>query len=161
MAIPRYAELRCRSCFSFLAGASHPEELVARAAELGLAALALADMNGLYGVVRAHGEAKRRALPLVVGTELAVTGLELGRPAPLVLLAQDREGYANLCRLVTVAHGGEQWAGAPPRRERDEVRVALDEVLARFPEWDVDWENAERAPTSTVRGWQSLPVFTA
>ncbi len=131
MAIPRYAELRCRSCFSFLAGASHPEELVARAAELGLAALALADMNGLYGVVRAHGEAKRRALPLVVGTELAVTGLELGRPAPLVLLAQDREGYANLCRLVTVAHGGEQWAGAPPRRERDEVRVALDEVRGR------------------------------
>jgi cytochrome P450 len=44
---------------------------------------------------------------------------------------------------------------------RLEGRVALDEVLARFPEWDVDWENAERAPTSTVRGWQSLPVFTA
>jgi cytochrome P450 len=44
---------------------------------------------------------------------------------------------------------------------RLEGRVALDEVLARFPEWEVDWENAERAPTSTVRGWQSLPVFTA
>ncbi len=128
---PRYAELRCRSCFSFLVGASHPEELVARAAELGLAALALADVSGLYGIVRAHAEAKRRGLPLVVAAELAVTGLELGRPAPLVLLAQDREGYANLCRLVTVAHGGEGWAGAPPRREREEVRVALDEVRGR------------------------------
>ena len=54
---PRYAELRCKSCFSFLEGASHPEELVARAAELGLSALALADAGGLYGIVRAHAEA--------------------------------------------------------------------------------------------------------
>ena len=88
----RYAELRCQSCFSFLEGASHPEELVARAAELGLSALALADASGLYGIVRAHGEAKRRGLPLVVGAELAVTGLELGRPARLVLLAQRPRG---------------------------------------------------------------------
>jgi cytochrome P450 len=44
---------------------------------------------------------------------------------------------------------------------RLEGRVALDEVLKRIPEWDVDWENARRAPTSTVRGWESLPVFTA
>ena len=43
---------------------------------------------------------------------------------------------------------------------RLEGRVALDEVLTRFPEWDVDWENARRAPTSTVRGWDSLPVVT-
>ncbi|HEX9244093.1 MAG TPA: error-prone DNA polymerase [Anaeromyxobacter sp.] len=129
--MPRYAELRCRSCFSFLSGASHPEELVARAAELGLSALALADVNGLYGIVRAHAEAKRRALPLVVGVELAVTGLELGRPAPLVLLAQDREGYAGLCRLVTLAQGGEVGAGTPSRREKEDVRVALDEVRAR------------------------------
>ena len=57
MASPRYAELRCRSCFSFLSGASHPEELVGRAAELGLSALAVTDVNGLYGIVRAHAEA--------------------------------------------------------------------------------------------------------
>ena len=66
MAPPRYAELRAKSCFSFLEGASHPEELVARASELGLAGLALADVNGLYGIVRGHAEAKRRGLPLVV-----------------------------------------------------------------------------------------------
>ena len=96
--------------------------------------------------MRAHAEAKRRGLPLVVGAELAVTGLELGRPAALVLLAQDREGYANLCRLVTLAHGGEGWAGAEAapgaecgsaartvlaRREREEVRVPLDDVRGR------------------------------
>jgi cytochrome P450 len=44
---------------------------------------------------------------------------------------------------------------------RLEGRIALDEVLARFPEWEVDWEHAKRAPTSTVRGWESLPVVTA
>ena len=128
---PRYAELRCKSCFSFLEGASHPEELVARAAELGLSALALADVNGLYGIVRAHAEAKRRALPLVVGAELAVTGLELGRPARVVLLARDRDGYANLCRLVTLAHSGEGWTGAPPRREKEDVKVGADDLRDR------------------------------
>jgi len=127
----RYAELRCRSCFSFLEGASHPEELVARAAELGLGALALADVNGLYGIVRAHGEAKRRGFPLVVGAELVVTGLVAGRAARLVLLAMDREGYAGLCRILTRAHGAEDPARAAPRRERDDVGVALEDVADR------------------------------
>jgi error-prone DNA polymerase len=146
--LPRYAELRCKSCFSFLRGASHPEELVARAAELGLSALALTDIHGLYGIVRAHAEAKRRGLPLVVGVELAVSGLEMGRTAPLVLLARDRDGYANLCRLVTLAHCGDlevvragggvppdpmaDGAGGPlPRREKQDVKVAIDDVRDR------------------------------
>jgi error-prone DNA polymerase len=128
---PRYAELRCRSCFSFLEGASHPEELVARAAELGLGALALADVNGIYGIVRAHGEAKRRGFPLVVGAELVVAGLVAGRAARLVLLAMDREGYAGLCRLVTRAHGAEDPARAAPRREREDVAITLEEVAER------------------------------
>src|SRR5512133_3079131 len=136
----RYAELRCRSCFSFLEGASHPEELVARASELGLSALALADVDGLYGIVRAHGEAKRRGLPLVVGAELAVSGIEMGRPARVVLLARDREGYANLCRLATLAHSGEMAPGPPggaepsaaaPRRAKEDVKVALADVAER------------------------------
>jgi error-prone DNA polymerase len=137
----RYAELRCKSCFSFLEGASQPEELVARAAELGLSALALADVNGLYGIVRAHGEAKRRGLPLVVGAELAVTGIEMGRPARLVLLARDREGYANLCRLATLAHSGAVAPGPPageaagsaaaPRRAKEDVKIALAKVSER------------------------------
>ncbi|WP_242395962.1 error-prone DNA polymerase [Anaeromyxobacter oryzisoli] len=128
----RYAELRARSCFSFLEGASQPEELVGRAAELGLSALALADVNGLYGIVRAHAEARRRGLPLVVGVELAVQGLVVpGRPARLVLLAVDREGYASLCRLTTLAHCGEGWTGAPARRERSDVAVSLEQVADR------------------------------
>src|SRR5512142_522656 len=90
MDAPRYAELRCKSCFSFLEGASHPEELVRRAAELGLSALALTDVNGLYGVVRAHAEARRLGFPLLVGAELEVGGLVGGRSTRIVLLAQDR-----------------------------------------------------------------------
>jgi error-prone DNA polymerase len=117
MASPRYAELRCRSCFSFLEGASQPEELVARAAELGLSALALADRSGLYGVVRAHAEARRRGYPLLVGAELLVEDLGRGRPGWLTLLAQDREGYANLCRLLTAAHGAEVGGGGSAAAE--------------------------------------------
>jgi error-prone DNA polymerase len=118
--MPRYAELRCKSNFSFLAGASHPEELVDRAADLGLAALALADRHGIYGAVRAQAQARRRGLPLVVGAELAVSGLSPGSLAgsTVVLLAVDREGYANLCRLVTEAHRGPAGPeGIPLRRE--------------------------------------------
>jgi error-prone DNA polymerase len=133
MAPPRYAELRCKSCFSFLRGASHPEELVARAADLGLAALALADVDGLYGAVRAHAEARRRDLPLLVGAELACVGLAPHRATPLVLLAVDREGYANLCRLVSQAHcGTPPGAGAAPaRRERVELPFAAVADRAR------------------------------
>jgi len=138
--VPRYAELRCHSCFSFLEGASHPEELVARAADLGLSALALTDVNGLYGIVRAHGEAKRRGFPLLVGAELVVTGLTPGRSARLVLLAQDREGYAGLCRLATRAHviapdlrghGDTDWIGAGGYYHFLDYVADLDELIAR------------------------------
>ncbi|HET9596627.1 MAG TPA: error-prone DNA polymerase [Anaeromyxobacteraceae bacterium] len=135
---PRYAELRCKSCFSFLRGASHPEELVHTAAELGLSALALVDVNGLYGTVRAHAEAKRQGLSLVVGAELAIADLVRAGAgtAPLVLLAQDREGYAQLCRLLSEAHCGAPPAGAegPPRREAVDVpfRAVADRARGLF-----------------------------
>jgi len=107
--LPAYAELHCRSNFSFLTGASHPEELVARAHALGYTALALTDECSLAGVVRAHAEAKRLGLHLIVGTEMQLTHPPVkGRPdAPpgprLVLLAQTRRGYGNLAQWVTVA----------------------------------------------------------
>ncbi|HRI18229.1 MAG TPA: PHP domain-containing protein, partial [Burkholderiaceae bacterium] len=107
--LPGYAELHCRSNFSFLTAASHPEELVARAAALGYAALAITDECSLAGVVRAHGEAKRRQLHLVVGAEMQLTlpGTaqgDVGAPhALLVLLAQTRRGYGNLSEWITVA----------------------------------------------------------
>src|SRR5712691_11858875 len=66
----RYAELHCRTNFSFLEGASHPDELVAQAAELGYAALAITDRNSLAGVVRAHIAARQLGLKLIIGAEI-------------------------------------------------------------------------------------------
>ncbi|HTL12944.1 MAG TPA: PHP domain-containing protein, partial [Bdellovibrionota bacterium] len=69
--VQKFAELRARSCFSFLRGASHPEDLVGRAAELGLTALAVTDRNGVYGAPRAHQESlKHPQLKLIVGSEI-------------------------------------------------------------------------------------------
>ena len=93
-----YAELCCRSNFSFLEGASHPAELVRRAHELGYGALALTDRCSLAGVVRAHEEAKTLGLHLIVGAELRV---ESG--PRLVALAASRAGYGNLSQLITRA----------------------------------------------------------
>ncbi|MFO1224358.1 MAG: error-prone DNA polymerase [Burkholderiaceae bacterium] len=103
--LPAYAELHCRSNFSFLTGASHPQELVARAHALGYTALAITDECSLAGVVRAHGEARRLALHLIVGAEMRLAPAVAGaRPGPrLVLLAQSRRGYGNLAQWVTVA----------------------------------------------------------
>src|SRR5512143_589022 len=91
-----YAELHCLSNFSFLRGASHPEELVERAEALGYAALAITDECSVAGVVRAHVAARGRKLKLILGTELRLAdGLRCA------LLATNRRGYAQLCRLVT------------------------------------------------------------
>ncbi len=95
----RYTELHCFSNYSFLRGASHPEELVERAAELGLDALALTDRDGLYGVVRFARAARECGVRGIIGADVAFeTG---GR---LVLLAENRAGYSNLCRLLSRAH---------------------------------------------------------
>ena len=91
-----YAELHCLTNFSFLRGASHPEELVERAAELGYAALAVTDECSVAGAVRAHGAARERGLKLLVGSELRIDD-----GPRLVLLACNRRGYGQLCRLIT------------------------------------------------------------
>ncbi len=91
-----YAELHAISNFTFLRGASHPEELVAQAAALGYSALALTDECSLAGIVRAHVAAKAHNLQLMVGSEFALMG-----GLRLILLAADEEGYANLCELIT------------------------------------------------------------
>ena len=92
----RYAELHCRTNFSFLEGASHPDELVHRAAELGYAALAITDRNSLAGVVRAHAAAKEVGLKLLIGAEITPSDAPTA-----VLLATDRPAYGRLCRLLT------------------------------------------------------------
>jgi error-prone DNA polymerase len=94
--LPAYAELHCRSNFSFLTGASHPQELVARAAQLGYSAIAITDECSVAGVVRAHEEAKRQAeggspIRLIIGSEFTLEADEEHHPAcRVVLLAHDR-----------------------------------------------------------------------
>jgi error-prone DNA polymerase len=123
-----YAELHCHSNYSFLDGASHPEELVEEAARLGLDAIALTDHDGMYGVVRFAEAAAGCEIPTVFGAELS-----LGLSAPqngvadpegghLLLLARDPEGYGALCRTISTA----QMRG----REKGRPVYVLDEVVA-------------------------------
>ena len=93
--LPDYAELHCLSNFSFLRGASHPQELVARAKALGYRALALTDECSLAGVVRAHQAAKECALPLIFGSEIRLEDCKL------VVLATDRRSYGAISSLIT------------------------------------------------------------
>ena len=118
-----YAELQCVSNFSFQRGASHPDELVTRAQELGYAAVALTDEASLAGIVRAHVAAKDAGLKLLVGAELA-----LDDAAPLVLLATDRAGYGRLCRLLTV--GRRRAAKGEARLSRADVVEHAQGLLA-------------------------------
>src|SRR3954447_14735873 len=112
-----YAELHCHSNFSFLDGASHPEELVEEAVRLGLEALAITDHDGMYGVVRFAEAARAVGLPTIFGAELTLDlphRSQAGNPDPegrhLVVLARDPAGYASLCRVISRAHldGGEK-----------------------------------------------------
>ena len=101
--LPAYAELRCMSNFTFLQGASRPEELVLRAQALGYSALALTDECSLAGMVRAHGAAKEAGLALLVGAQFQVEGAPGDSQAPftLTVLACNLNGYGNLCEFIT------------------------------------------------------------
>ncbi len=115
--IAPYVPLWCKSNFSFLEGASHPDELVEEAQRLGLQALAITDRDGVYGVVRAHLKANELGIKLIIGAEISV---EDG--SKIVLLAADRAGYANLCRLISVGR---------LRCPKGESRVCWEEVCER------------------------------
>jgi error-prone DNA polymerase len=112
-----YVELRCRSAFSFLAGASNPEELAERAAGTGHPALALADRAGLYGVPRFHQAARRAGVRAIVGADVPV----LGSGRDLTLLVETPAGYRNLCRLLTLGQ---------KRGSKGECSAEWDEVEA-------------------------------
>lgn len=92
-----YAELHCLTNYSFLRAASHPDELVQRAVDLGYNALAITDRHSLAGVVRAHAAAKPLGLKLLIGAQI-----EPVDSSPVVLLAIDRRGYGRLSRLLTL-----------------------------------------------------------
>ncbi len=121
--MPAYAELHCLSNFSFLRGASHPEELVQRAAELGYHSLAITDECSVAGIVRAHMAAREHHLHLIVGSEIR---LEDG--AHLVFLAPDRRAYGQLSALISL--GRSQAPKGHYRLSRDQVEHAVPDCLA-------------------------------
>src|SRR5690348_4538236 len=129
--LPAYAELHCLSNFSFLRGASHPEELVERAKAQGYAALALTDECTLAGAVRAHLAAKEAGLPLVIGSEFT-----LADRTKLVLLATHRSSYGDLSQLVT--RGRRQAKKGSYRLTRDDVAQCASRCLALWlPAFDL------------------------
>ena len=93
-----YVELHCHTNFSFLDGASHPEDIVARAKELGMPGLAITDHDGLYGAVRFYREAKELGIKPIIGAEMTLDGGH-----HLTLLGKNNAGYSNLCRLISHA----------------------------------------------------------
>jgi error-prone DNA polymerase len=141
-----YVELHCHSAYSFLDGASLPEELAARAAELGYEALALTDHNGVYGSLEFAQAAKAFGVRPITGAEVTLSGVgsteppksggagfagaeaENGRAgAHVTLLVESSEGYANLCRILTAAHAGTR---RPGREDREPLppEVPLETV---------------------------------
>jgi error-prone DNA polymerase len=138
-----YAPLWCKTNGSFLEGASHPEELIEEAHRLGLPTVAVTDRDGVYGLVRAHLAARELGVKLLAGAEVSV-----GDGSGLVLLAQTREGYANLCRLLTAGR----------RRSRKGVSaVRWEEICAHAPGLLALWGGARsllagRADPGTVAG---------
>ncbi|WP_226450390.1 error-prone DNA polymerase [Acidovorax radicis] len=130
-ALPGYAELHCLSNFSFQRGASHPQELVDRAAELGYQALALTDECSVAGVVRAHQAAEKSGLHLILGSEFLWGGLRI------VALARDAEGWGNLCEFITAARAqapkGQYHVGPDsPFRLLDRCELLLAPCRERF-----------------------------
>ncbi|WP_079437335.1 error-prone DNA polymerase [Zoogloea sp. LCSB751] len=122
---PAFAELCARSNFSFQTGASHPEELVEQAVALGYTALALADECSMAGVVRAYAawQAHKERLQLIVGTRI-----QLEDGPQLVLLAENREGYGQLCRLIS--RGRLATEKGQYRLHRHDLRGGLNSCLA-------------------------------
>jgi error-prone DNA polymerase len=114
-----YVPLWCKSHFSFLEGASAPDALVEEAYRLGLRSLALTDRDGVYGIVRAHVQARALGMQLLIGAHVTISD-----GSALLLLAQDRRGYAQLCRLLTISHG---------RAPKGQSAVAWEEVAAHAP----------------------------
>ncbi len=147
-----YIELHAASAFSFLDGASTPEALVDRAADLGYSTLALLDRDGVYGAPRFHQAARAAGLKAIVGAELTMAPFnpQSNRPSAignrqcaglwlLPVLVESREGYRNLCRLVTrmklrAPTSLRQGYGGPPelqRRRKGEGALTLEDLEGR------------------------------
>jgi error-prone DNA polymerase len=111
--------LWCKSNYSFLEGASHPEELIEEAQRLGFSAIGITDRDGVYGSVRAHLKAQELGIHLIIGSELT-----LEDETTIVLLVRNREGYRNLCNLITKGR---------LRHEKGRCRVRWNEICEHAP----------------------------
>jgi len=114
-----YVPLWVKSSFSFLEGASQPDELVTHAKELGLPALAITDRDGVYGVVQAHMRAKELGIKLVLGAQITLSEPTDPAGKPVVVLCESRRGYGNMCQLITRGR---------MRSKKGESRAWLDEL---------------------------------
>jgi error-prone DNA polymerase len=152
-ALPGYAELHALSSFTFLRGASHPEELVERSAAIGYRALALTDECSMAGVVRAHLAAKEHGLALIVGTEV-----RLADGPRLVLLATSRGGYGDLCELIT--RGRRRSRKGEYQLTRADLSAGLPECLTLLaPENEADLEHAHWVAASFPdRAWLAVEL---
>ncbi len=163
---PPYIELRARSAFSFLEGASVPEEVAERAAELGYPAIALGDRDGVYGAPRFHQAAQKAGIKAIVGAELTldstpwesndgIPDLDSQNVSPteqarLYVLAPDREAYKNLCRMLT---------NAKLRASKGKGRITLDD-LERFGHGLIALAGGPLSPVTRmlVRGEDPRPL---
>lgn len=119
----KYVELHCKTNYSFLVGASHPDELVERAVELGYAGLAVTDQNSLAGVVRAFSAVRETNLKLIVGAEVHFVDAP-----PVVMWATDRAAYGRLCRMLT--HGRRQAPKGEFELRFDQMATYAEGLLA-------------------------------
>jgi error-prone DNA polymerase len=148
-----FIELQSRSAFSFLRGASNPEDVVAAAADAGMPAIALTDRMGVYGSVRAHQAAREAGLRAIVGSELA---MEDGSALPV--LVRTRTGYQNLCRLLTQAQLRNAKGEAKVRWA--ELPAFTEGLIALCPSGDADsplrraWTGA--GPSGFAQAWARI-----
>ncbi len=151
-----YAELHCISNYSFLRGASHPEELVHQAASLGYKAIAITDECTMAGVVKAHVAAKECGLKLIVGSEF-----ELDEEIKLILLAPNRIAYGQICNLITI--GRRRAEKGEYRLSLSDLEFATDQCLALWIPGVRNEHNPKHgqklATLFTDRLWISLEIF--
>ncbi|CAG9207622.1 Error-prone DNA polymerase [Paraburkholderia tropica] len=170
-ALPDYAELQCFSNFSFLRGASHADDIAARAAQLGYSAIAITDECSLAGVVRAHVEAKKAGIPYIVGSGFTLTNADDTPALCFTALAMNRNGYGNLSELITMARmradkGSYRLAArdlARPDPAQAHLRALPDCIAILSPDYPAEEGHLEAqvawfAETFGDRAWVALTL---
>ena len=140
-----YAELHCISNYSFLRGASHPEELVHQAADLGYAAIGITDECTMAGVVKAHVAAKERGMKLIIGSEFL-----LDEELLIVLLAPNRTAYGQICNLITIARR---------RADKGEYRLSIQDLEIATAQCLALWIPGKQQSHHLKYGQQLRQVF--